>query len=73
MKPDLKNMFLESSQGNNTNDIDYYLHLVNFYLDSYGSDLGFLTFWGNDLNNIAEEKYNVIQKNLILFGKSILH
>ena len=64
MKPDLKNMFLESSQGNNTNDIDYYLHLVNFYLDSYGSDLGFLTFWGNDLNNIAEEKYNVIQKEL---------
>jgi len=68
--PVLKSMFLESSQDSDTNDIDYYLGLVHFYLSAYGSDLSQLSFWNSNIENEAEHKYIVVQKQYdIIRGK----
>ncbi|TSA56385.1 efflux RND transporter periplasmic adaptor subunit [bacterium] len=60
--PVLKSMFLESSQNSDINDIDYYLRLVRFYLSAYGSDLNQLSFWNGNLDDEAEQKYIIVQK-----------
>ena len=63
MMPVLENMFLESSQkDSDESDIDYYLHLVRFYLGAYGSNLNQLSFWSGSTQDEAEQKYTVIQK-----------
>jgi|AntAceMinimDraft_18_1070375.scaffolds.fasta_scaffold02554_5 RND family efflux transporter MFP subunit len=62
MMPILEDMFLESSLNNDTNDIDHYLRTVHFYLSVYGSGLNQLSFWNHNIENEAEKKYIVVEK-----------
>lgn len=63
MMNDLSEMFLESSWDSDaTNDVDYYLDFVRFYLEAYKENLSQLSFWDGSMINEAEKRYKDIQE-----------